>query len=136
MMASVVEAIAHKWPGAEVSAAGDVVTWHDHSPVPEKSQAEIDQAVAEYATVPARKTKYVEANAEYIKRGVALTGVKVRGSSPTDALTVAAVKETHRGGPKANALATLHDKLDDLKDLIEAAADPARIDVTADAHWI
>ena len=41
-------AIVHKWPGAEISQHGDEIIWHDHSPVPVKSQTEIDSAIAEY----------------------------------------------------------------------------------------
>jgi hypothetical protein len=41
-------AIVHKWPGAEISQHGDEIIWHDHSPVPAKSQDEIDNAIAEY----------------------------------------------------------------------------------------
>ena len=82
-----------------------------------------------------RQHKYELANKEYIKRGVILTGIKVRGSQPDQALTAMAVKVTHRGGPNASALANLHDKLDALKDLIEVAVDPVAIDVADNVHW-
>lgn len=83
-----------------------------------------------------REEQYRAANTEYVKRGLALLGVKVRGSDPAAALTAAAVKETHRGGPNASPLAALHDKLDILKDAIEVSADPASIDVTDGMHWV
>ena len=84
-----------------------------------------------------RVLRYEEANAEYVRRGVALLGIKVRGSSPEQVLTLAVVKESYRGGPKAAPLAALHDKLEGLKDTIEAVDKAALdvFDVTADAHW-
>lgn len=86
----------------------------------------------------AKDEKYIEANAEYVRRGLVLTGAKVRGSSAEQALTAIALKETQRGNPNAATLASLHDKLEALKDLIEAAVDQAALDainVTDDAHW-
>ena len=81
---------------------------------------------------------YRAANAEYVERGVILTGAKARGSSPKQALNATAIKEIHRGGPNASSLANLHDKLEVLKDAIEAAPTQAEldlIDVTDAAHW-
>lgn len=83
-----------------------------------------------------KEQKYIEANAEYIKRGIILTGTKVRGSAPDQVLTAAAMKETQRGGAKAGPLATLHDRLDTLKDAIEIAADPSIINVTDNGYWV
>ena len=58
MANQIAEAILHKWPGAEISVDypkdGDpIITWHDHSKIPEKSKGEIDTAVIEYAAYQA-----------------------------------------------------------------------------------
>ena len=89
--------------------------------------------------------KYQDADAEYVARSLtAAEGVtpglgKVRGSSPQDRLAALFVKANAAGNtPLANALAAVHEKLDTLKDAIEAAADATAldaIDVTANTHW-
>jgi len=43
-----IEAITWKWPTAEVFEQDGVITWHPESPVTEKTQVEIDAAIAEY----------------------------------------------------------------------------------------
>ncbi len=86
-----------------------------------------------------RVEKYEAANAEYVQRGVIVTGVKVRGSTPAEALSAMAIKIGHRGNPNADDLADLHDKLDILKDLIETAVDEPALDaiiVIDDSHWV
>ena len=110
------------------------------------SQADQDTWAVEYETYLAdqqfdvsRLTKYESANAEYVERGIILTGAKARGSTPKQALNATAIKETQRGGPNAATLANLHDKLELLKDAIEAASDQAAldaIDVTDNSHWV
>jgi hypothetical protein len=105
----------------------------------EDAEWEAYEAVSALEALEERRgDKYAAANAEYVKRGVALTGAKIRGASAEQALTAVAMKETQRGGPNASPLAALHDKLDALKDLIEAAPDRVAlnaIDVTAAGHW-
>ena len=85
-----------------------------------------------------REDLYGAAHAEFVKRAIALLGVKVRGSTPEEALSFAAIDEVHRGGPNAGPLSMLRGKLNILKDTIEAAVvAPAlnAIDVTEDGNW-
>jgi hypothetical protein len=85
-----------------------------------------------------REELYQAANTEWVTRSATLLNLKVRGSSPEQALTARTMREMQRGGPNANAIATMHDKLDTLKDLIEAAEDQAALDlinVFNNAHW-
>ena len=86
----------------------------------------------------AKEAFYISANTEWLRRGGLLFNLKIRGSSAEQALTARTMKEVQRGGPNADAIATLHDNLDILKDLIEAAADQAAlnsIDVVDEIHW-
>lgn len=85
-----------------------------------------------------KDSMYIEANTEHHARLLTLTGVKVRGGSATEALLANSIKESHRNGPNANAIAALHDKLELLKDSIQGAVDQVgldAIDVTTDGHW-
>jgi hypothetical protein len=85
-----------------------------------------------------REELYQSANAEWVTRSATLLNLKVRGSSPEQALTARTMREVQRNGPNADAIATLHDKLDTLKDLIEAAVDQADLDiinVSDNTHW-
>lgn len=110
-------------------------------PLTGSQESALNMKEAEWANASitrSRPNKYEAANAEYVERGIILTGAKARGSSPKQALNAMAIKETHRGGPDASALADLHDKLEILKDAIEAATTQAEldlIDVADNVHW-
>jgi len=94
--------------------------------------------VARFKPEVEKSRGYKVANAEYVKRGLALLEINPRGGNPEQTLGTAFMKETYRGGPKAASLANLHDKLEVLKNMIDAAQDKAtidNIDVTADRHW-
>ena len=102
----------------------------------EKAQRDAEEdAWAADAVNRARKGLYPKAEDEYIRRGIILMGINLRGANPESALTAAAMKEVYHGGPNANPIATLHDKLTALKDAIEVSATPENIDVTDDSHW-
>tara|TARA_Y100000296_G_scaffold68192_1_gene81255 strand:+ start:405 stop:899 length:495 start_codon:yes stop_codon:yes gene_type:complete len=97
-----------------------------------------DRAVPHRDIDTVKEDKFIAANAEYVRRGLEATGIKVRGSDPEKALSDYAIKISHRGGPHANVLADLHDKLDTLKDSIEVATDLEAldaIDVIEGVHW-
>lgn len=110
--------------------------------------AQIVARQAEEAAVEAarpqkwRERKYREADAEYVNRALAAIpgGNNLRQANPKDRLTALAMKMTRRNDPIADTLATVHDKLELLKDAIDntpnTVGDVQAIDPIDDIHWI
>jgi len=105
-----------------------------------------ERGVALPSLVDERTNHYLAADVEYVRRSLlAAEGVtvglgKVRGGTPQARLIALSIKASNAGDvPLSNALAAVHDKLEALKDKIEAAATIRAIkaiDPSEDGHWI